>query len=187
MVRVPRMGWFGSATLFVMTLDGSSLHGILNSYADFAHRMHCDKDNTAHVLNSKQTRTITKIESLQNEILKQLNSVKDKYTWLLIVDNIAKLNQIHSLLPQLEDENWEGGQVLITTRDISRVPSNSSLTVHISLNEGMDPIESSELLTTISGLGENEDLVSKVAKKLDYQPLGLASAGFYLRQDSCKP
>ena len=91
---------------------------------------------------------------------------------------MVKLNEISAFFP----EDWQGGQVLITTQDMSSVPSNSSLTVHLSVSQGMDPEESCEFLTGLSGLAENQDLVSNVAKELDYQPLALASAGFYVKQ-----
>ena len=124
-----------------------------------------------------------KIKSLQIEIVKALRIVNNKYTWLLIVDNvIKKLKKLASLLPQLEDKDWQGGQVLITTQGMSSVPPNSSLTVHISVNEGMDPVESCKFLTDLSGDPENQELVEKVAKELDYQPLALACAASYIKQ-----
>ena len=102
---------------------------------------------------------------------------------MLIVDNVVNLKEISLdlFLPQLEDEDWHGGQVLVTTQDMSSVPPNSSLTVHISVSEGMDAVESCEFLTGLSGLVENQKLVGKVAKELDYQPLALASAAFYVK------
>ncbi|CAB4032486.1 Kinesin light chain, partial [Paramuricea clavata] len=173
------VGWFRSSTkVFVMTLSGRSLHDILESYADFARRVDCNENNIASIINSNKTNTTTKIKSLRTEIAKALRDFESKYTWLLIVDNVIKLNEISAFFP----EDWQGGQVLITTQDMSSVPSNSSLTVHLSVSQGMDPEESCEFLTDLSGLAENQDLVGNVAKELDYQPLALASAGFYVKQ-----
>ena len=174
--------WFGGTT-FVMTLNGKSASHMLNSYIEFARRLDCDETAIASILSSKKISAQMKIKSLQIEILKALKIVNNKYTWLLIVDNvIRKQKKLASLLPQLEDKDWQGGQVLITTQDMSSVPPNSFLTVHISVNEGMDPVESCKFLTDLSGNPENQKLVEKVAKELDYQPLALACAASYIKQ-----
>ena len=165
---------------FVMTLKATSVHSLLESYAEFARRVDCDGNIVMNIMNSDQTKTELKIQKLKIEIAKILNNVKKK-SWLLIVDNVVNLQEISLFLPQLEDEDWQSGQVLITTQDMSSVPPNSSLTVHISVSEGMDPVESCEFLTGLSGLVENEELVGKVAKELDYQPLALASAAFFVK------
>ena len=167
---------------FVMTINGISLLHVLNSYIDFANRMNCKKTVTDRILGSDQMKTGIKVKNLQSEIVTELKRFNNKYTWLMIVANILKLDEILPFLPQPEDHSWEGGQVLITTQDISSVPSNSSLSVHISVSPGMDPMESSKVLTDLSGLAENQDLVSEVAKKLDHQPLALATAALYVRQ-----
>jgi tetratricopeptide (TPR) repeat protein/predicted PolB exonuclease-like 3'-5' exonuclease len=167
---------------FVMTLRAGSTHDILESYANFARRLDCTENDIANIVNSNRTTKVMKIQSLKVSIAKILINFKNKCTWLLIVDNVVKLSEISSFLPQLEDEDWQGGQVLITTQDMSSVPPNSFLTVHFSVSQGMDPEESCEFLTDLSGLVENHELVSKVAKELDHQPLALASAGFYVKQ-----
>ncbi|CAB4036995.1 Myotubularin-related 14, partial [Paramuricea clavata] len=173
--------WLGSYT-FVMTLNGRSLHDILESYADFARSVECNENNIENIINSQKTTTAMKIQSLRTEIAKMLKNFKNRCTWLLIADSVIKLDETSSFLPQLEDEDWQGGQVLITTQDMSSVPSNSSLTVHISVSRGMDLVESREFLTDLSGLVENQHLLTKVAKELDYQPLALASAAFYVKR-----
>ncbi|CAB4037355.1 Hypothetical predicted protein, partial [Paramuricea clavata] len=174
-------GWFGGTT-FVMTLNGRSLRHILNSYVDFAHRMKCNKSIIANIVDSDETRTVMKVESVQKEIVKALKVVNNDYTWLLIVDNVVKLSKVSSFLPQLEDEDWTGGQVLIATQDISSVSSNSSLTVRISVSQGMDPAESCKFLIDLSGHAVVENQLLNVAKELDYQPLALAYAAFYVKQ-----
>ena len=65
---------------------------------------------------------------------------------------------------------------------MSSVPLNGSMIVHLSVSKGIDPEESCEFLTDLSGLYRNQNMVSKVAKELDYQPLALASAAFYVKQ-----
>ncbi|CAB3985933.1 Hypothetical predicted protein [Paramuricea clavata] len=151
-------------TSFVMTLKGGSAHDILESYANFARRLDCTENDIGNIVNSNKTTTVMKIQSLKISIVKLLEDFKNKYTWLLIADNVVKLSEMSSFLPQLESDDWQGGQVLITTQDMSSVPSNSSLTVHLSVSQGMDPEESCEFLTDLSGLVGNHDLVSKVAK-----------------------
>ena len=173
-------GSLHNGNVFVMTLKATSVQSILESYAEFARRVDCDGNIVMNIMNSDKTKTGRKIQRLKTEIAKILNNVKKK-SWLLIVDNVANLQEISLFLPQLEDEDWHGGQVLITTQDMSSVPPNSSLTVHISVSEGMDPVESCEFLTGLSGLVENQELVGKVAKELDYQPLALASAAFFVK------
>ena len=173
--------WFGSY-IFVMTLKGRSLHDILESYADFARRVDCNENNIANIINSQKTTTAMKIQTLKTEIAKILKNVKNRCTWLLIADNVVNLGETSSFLPELEDEDWQGGQVLITTQDMSSVPSNSSLTVHISVSQGMNLAESREFLADLSGLVEDQHLLTKVAKELDYQPLALASAAFYVKR-----
>ena len=172
--------WSTDGSAFVMTLKGTSLPDILWSYDDFARRLDCNADNIAKIINSNETGTMVKIERLKTEIAKRLQEFRN--SWLLIVDNVVKMSEIILFLPQLEDEDWQGGQVLITTQDMSSIPSNSSFTVHISVSRGMNPIESCEFLADLSGVVENEDVVSEVAEKLDYQPLALASAAFYVKQ-----
>ena len=167
--------------VFVMTLKAGSIQDTLESYADFARRVDCDDSIIINIINSNRTKAEMKIQSLKTEIAKVLNNVKKKNTWLLIVDNVVNLKEISLFLPQLEDEDWHGGQVLITTQDMSSVPLNSSLTVHVSVSEGMDPEESCEFLTNLSGFDESLELVRKIAKELDYQPLALASAAFYVK------
>ena len=173
---------FSDGIVFVMTLKASSAQNILESYADFARRVDCSDRIITNIMNSNKTKTKMKIQSLKTEIAKILKSDKTKYTWLLIVDNVVRMREVSSFLPQLENDDWQSGQVLITTQDMSSVPPNSSLIVHISVSLGMDPFESCEFLINLSGLVGNQEIVSKVANELDYQPLALASAAFYVKQ-----
>ena len=169
-------------TDFVMTLKGTSLEDMLESYTDFARRLNCTEKNIANIANSNSIKTTMKIKSLQTEIAKLLKNNKKSINWLLIVDNVVKLSEISSFLPLLEDEDWQGGQVVITTQDMSTVPPNSSLSVHISVSYDMPHDESCQFLAELSGLHEDHDLMSSVAKELDYQPLALASSAFYVKQ-----
>ncbi|CAB4044552.1 Hypothetical predicted protein, partial [Paramuricea clavata] len=101
--------WFRSSTsFFVMTLNGRSLHDILESYVDFAGRVNCDQSNIASIRNSIEATTEMKIQTIQREIAKMFRNFKGEYSWLLIVDNVVNLSEISLFLPQLEDEDWQG-------------------------------------------------------------------------------
>ena len=174
--------WFsGGTSVFVMTLNGRSLDDLLSSYVDFARRLDCNENILASIRDSNKTTTREKIDSLKTEISKTLRKNEDADKFLIIVDNVVRLSEISSFLPEMGNEDWQGGQVLLTTQDMSSVPANSSMTVHISVSQGMNPAESCQFLTDLSGVSEIPDLVNKVAKELDYQPLALASAAFYVK------
>ena len=174
--------WFSTGTsVFVMTLNGRSLDDLLSSYVDFARRLDCNENILASIRDSNKTTTREKVDSLKTEISKILRKNEDAHKFLIILDNVVRLGEMSSFLPKMGIEDWQGGQVLLTTQDMSSVPANSSMTVHISVSQGMNPAESRQFLTDLSGVSEIPDLVSKVAKELDYQPLALASAAFYVK------
>ena len=77
--------------VFVMTLKARSEKDILESYADFARRVDCNDSIIANIINSSKTKAKRKIQNLKTEIAKLLKNVQNKYTWLLIVDNVVKL------------------------------------------------------------------------------------------------
>ena len=162
---------------FVMTLNAASLDTLLESYEDFAHRADIPEDTVTSILNSNQT-IEEKIRSLRTKIATRMEIYKN---WLLIVDNVVNLKLVSTLLP--ERTRWNGGQVLITTQESSHIPLNNSFTGHIEISSGLDEKESCELLTTLSGnAADPHDMLKKVAKELDYQPLALASGAVYLQQ-----
>ena len=83
-------------------------------------------------------------------------------------------------LPPTGSEEWGHGQVLITTQDSSSIPSNAPLTYHESLSNGMHPDDAVNLLRQVSQIqDQNQD--EKVAEVLEYQPLALAAAAFYVQ------
>ncbi|XP_028416213.1 uncharacterized protein LOC114540131 isoform X1 [Dendronephthya gigantea] len=171
-------GWFGDIS-FVMTIDGRSILHVLNSYVELAYRLNCTENDVDRIFFSNQS-TGEKVKKVLLEIEKKLD-VNTKITCLIIVLNVLKLDEIVPFLPSIKDESWQGGQVLITTQNIS-VPPNDSSSVHVSVRQGMHPTESITLLTDLSGLFEHRDLVSEVAKELDHQPLALVSAALYMKK-----
>ena len=77
-------------------------------------------------------------------------------------------------------EEWGHGQVLVTTQDSSVVPHNAPHTYHESFSKGMEPDDAVELLEKVSQISDKEQAGS-VAKALDYQPLALAAAAYYVQ------
>ncbi|KAL9958199.1 hypothetical protein ACROYT_G035180 [Oculina patagonica] len=100
--------------------------------------------------------------------------------WLIIADNVVDLSLVRSYLPQTASEEWGHGQVLITTQDSSVIPTNAPHTYRESLSAGMQPEDAVELLKQVAQMS-NDDQVQTVAEVLDYQPLALAAAAFYVK------
>ena len=71
--------------------------------------------------------------------------------------------------------------MLITTQDSDSIPSNAPHTYHESLSEGMQPDDAVKLLKKVSQI-PNQEQAEKVAEVLEYQPLALAAAGFYVQE-----
>jgi len=101
--------------------------------------------------------------------------------WLIIADNVVDLSLVCGYLPQTACEEWGHGQVLITTQDSSAIPTNAPHTYHESLSAGMQPEDAVELLKQVSQLSENDEKVQRIAEVLEYQPLALAAAAFYIQ------
>ena len=166
-----------SGFTFVMTLNAKNLNTLLESYEDFARRLKCTDNVLTSIVSSAKTIEV-KIRHLRTQIASR---IKCYTSWLLIVDNVDNLQAVSPLLPQIRNEEWKGGQVLITTQDNSAIPPNSSFTSHISVSSGMGPTDSCNLLATLSGTG-NHPKLGEVARQLDYQPLALAAAAVYVKQ-----
>ena len=109
-----------------------------------------------------------------------LQNVKHFSKWLIIADNVVDLCSVCKYLPQTACEEWGHGQVLITTQDSSAIPTNAPHTYHESLSTGMQPGDAVELLEQVSQIS-NDEQVQKVAEVLEYQPLALAAAAFYVQ------
>ena len=165
-----------SVSIFVMTLNAKNLITLLESYEDFARRLYCTENVVTTIVSSMQT-TEVKIRHLRTQIASRIKSYK---SWLVIVDNVDNLNLVSPLLPQIRNEEWKGGQILITTQDSTVVPPDSSFHSHISVSKGMGPIECCHLLGALSGTGDRPTLTD-VARQLDFQPLALAAAAVYVK------
>ena len=131
-----------------------------------------------NTLNSTDLCADTKITRLKTLIGARISY----YTsWLLVVDNVINVSQIHGHLPDAGDEQWVRGQLLITTQDAVSIPLTNSAIQHVSVSEGMHPGDACSLLTLLSGVNDGE-MEDEIAQALDYQPLALASASIYVRE-----
>ena len=164
-------------TAFVMTFNAESLDSLLKSYVSFARLLKCSEYAITNTLSSKDSEIEEKITNL-----KTLVSTKvELYTsWLLVVDNITSIPQVSVHLPEPGNQQWLGGQILITTQDTASIPLTNSFIGHISVSKGMELADATSLLATLSGITVTE-VETEVARILDNQPLALASAATFVK------
>ena len=165
-------------TAFVMTLNAESIDSLLESFVSFARLLKCSEYVITNTLSSKDSEIEEKITNL-----KTLVSTKVKlYTsWLLVVDNVTSIPQVSAHLPESGNEQWLGGQMLITTQDTASIPLTNTFINHIPVSKGMELADATSLLATLSGITDNE-MEKEVVRTLDYQPLALASAATFVKQ-----
>ncbi|XP_067053047.1 uncharacterized protein [Acropora muricata] len=166
------------AFIFVMTLNAANLDRLLDSYVSFARHLKCSEYAVTNTLNNKDLKTEEKIA-----YIKSLAGTKVELyaSWLLIVDNVISIHEIHAHLPHTANNHWSKGQLLITSQDTTSIPSDNSFIKQMSISEGMTPSDATSLLAVISGIADGET-AKKVAHALDYQPLALASAATFVKQ-----
>lgn len=165
-----------SSPSFVTTLNAENMDTLLESYVSLATKVSCPEPTVTSIHSSKDKLTEEKINNLKNLMGTKISFYK---WWLLVVDNVTSLSTTLGFLPELGSEQWANGQLLITTQDCSCIPPDSSLCCHTSISQGMTS-EASGFLATISGIEDDTTGANNVAKALDYQPLALASAAFYV-------
>ena len=167
----------GAGLTFVATLNAETLETLANSYFKLARQLKITDYTLTNLATSKVGRPEETIQHLIRLILLQMKQLSG---WLIIADNVVDLPLVRSHLPSTGSEEWGNGQVLITTQDRSSIPCNSPHTYHESLSEGMRPDEALELLKQVSQI-LNQKQAEKVAEVLEYQPLALAAAAFYVQ------
>ena len=162
---------------FVATLNAETLDSLADSYSSLARHLGI----TEYTLTSLETSTKGKPKE-KIQYLKRVIYPKTKHfsSWLIIVDNVVDLSLVLRDLPPTGSEEWGHGQVLITTQDSSSIPFNAPLTYHESLSDGMHPDDAVNLLRQVSDI-EDQNQTEEVAKVLEYQPLALAAAAFYVK------
>ena len=166
-----------STDAFVMTLDASNLERLLDSYVSFARHLKCPEYAVTNTLNDKDLKTeekITYIKSLAGTKVELYDS------WLLLVDNVVSIPEMHAHLPDTGNSHWSKGQLLITSHDTTSIPPDNIFIKQMSVGKGMAPSDASSLLAAISGIADDET-AKKVAHALDYQPLALASAATFVK------
>ncbi|XP_044174628.1 uncharacterized protein LOC114967919 [Acropora millepora] len=167
-----------STDAFVMTLDAANLDRLLDSYVSFARHLKCPEYAVTNTLKEKDLKTEEKIA-----YIKSLAGTKVELyaSWLLLVDNVVSIPEIHAHLPDTGNSCWSKGQLLITSQDTTSIPPDNAFIKQMSVSKGMAPSDAISLLATISGIADDET-AKKVAHALDYQPLALASAATFVKQ-----
>ena len=162
---------------FVATLNAETLDSLAESYSSLARHLGITEYTLTNLETSTKGNPREKIQYLKRVIYPK---TKQFSNWLIIADNVVDLSLVCRDLPPTGSDEWGHGQVLITTQDSSSIPSNAPLTYHESLSKGMHPDDAVNLLRQVSQIqDQNQD--EKVAEVLEYQPLALAAAAFYVQ------
>ena len=166
------------ASSFVMTLEGSSSEALFASYLCLARNCKCAEYALTNIMSAKDLNVDQKISNLKTLINPKIALYA---SWVIIVDNVINGSSIHVHLPRAGDELWGRGQMLVTTQDTASIPLTSPSIKHISVSQGMDPVDARRLLQLLSGIMDS-DMEEEVARALDFQPLALASAATCVRE-----
>ncbi|XP_078363161.1 uncharacterized protein LOC144647256 [Oculina patagonica] len=164
-----------SDVVFVATLSAETLETLFNSYDSLSRAFGCTEFAVGRITTSKDsiTEKLEQFQRLVNPKMKEFSS------WLLIIDNVVELEDVRRFWPASGSKEYGCGQILVTTQDSSTIPGNGSHSHCISLSRGMNPEDAVSLLTNVSQMPDQEN-VEDVAKALDYQPLALACAAWYV-------
>ena len=163
--------------IFVATLNTENVDTLADSYITLGRQLGITEYALTSLESLKREKPIEAIQQLKCLIFpKAYNFTK----WLLIADNVIDLRLVRGLLPQSGSKEWGHGQVLITTQDSATIPQNAPHTYHESLSKGMRRDEAIELLETVSQIPE-KDQAENIAELLDFQPLALAAAAYYMQ------
>ena len=163
--------------IFAATLNTESIETLVDSYLTLGRHLGITEYALTSLKSLKKVKPIEAIKQLHRLILPKTS----KFTkWLIIADNVIDLRLVRDLLPQTGSKEWGHGQVLITTQDSGTIPQNAPHTYHESLSKGMRRDEAVELLETVSQISERVQ-AENVAELLDFQPLALAAAAYYVQ------
>ena len=163
--------------IFAATLNTESTETLADSYLTLGRHLGITEYALTRLESLKEEKPIEAIKQLHRLISPKTS----KFTkWLIIADNVIDLRLVRSLLPPTGSKEWGHGQVLITTQDGDTVPQNAPHTYHESLSKGMRQEEAVELLKTVSQISERVQ-ADDVAELLDFQPLALAAAAYYVQ------
>ncbi|KAM7445597.1 hypothetical protein ABFA07_005863 [Porites harrisoni] len=163
--------------IFAATLNTENIETLVDSYLTLGRHLGITEYALTSLESLKTVKPIEAIKQLHRLIMPKTS----KFTkWLIIADNVIDLRLVRDLLPQTGSKEWGHGQVLITTQDSGTIPQNAPHTYHESLSKGMGRDEAVELLETVSQISEPVQ-AENVAELLDFQPLALAAAAYYVQ------
>ena len=163
--------------IFVATLNAETIKTLADSYMTLGRYLRITEYALSRLESLKIEKPLEAVQQLHRLVLPKVT----KFTkWMIIADNVVDLRSVQGLLPQTGNKEWGHGQVLITTQDSTTIPHNAPHTYHESLSKGMRLDEAVELLENVSQISDPEQ-AENVAKLLDFQPLALAAAAFYVK------
>ncbi|CAH3147865.1 unnamed protein product [Porites evermanni] len=163
--------------IFAATINTESVETLADSYLTLGRHLGITEYALTSLESLKREKPIEAIQTLHRLILPKTSKF---IKWLIIADNVIDLRVVRDLLPQTGSKEWGHGQVLITTQDSGTIPQNAPHTYHESLSKGMRRKEAVELLETVSQISEPAQ-AENVAELLDFQPLALAAAAYYVQ------
>ena len=163
---------------FVATLNAESVDTLAESYLNLGRRVGITEYTLTSLENLKREKPGEAIGQLHRLIKSKVSTFTK---WLIIADNVVVLRSVQGFLPQTGSKEWGHGQVLITTQDSSTIPYNDAPYIyHESLSKGMKQAEAMKLLENVSQVID-QDQVKAVVEALDYQPLALAAAAYFMQ------
>ena len=163
---------------FVATLNAESVETLAESYLNLGRRVGITEYAQTSLEHLKREKPAEAIEQLHRLIRSKVS----KFTkWLIIADNVVVLRSVRDFLPLTGSKEWGHGQVLITTQDSTTIPyKDAPYTYHESLSKGMKQADAMKLLENVSQVTDQDQVIA-VVEALDYQPLALAAAAYYMQ------
>ena len=162
--------------IFVATINAETLETLDDSYKTLARQLGVTEYTLSNMATTNIGSPTKTIQHLQRLIMPKIKHFSE---WLIIADNVADLSLVRSYLPQTANEDWGHGQLLISTQDSSVIPLSAPHTYHESLSAGMQSEDAVQLLKQVSQISNNEQ-AEQVAEDLEFQPLALAAAAYYV-------
>ena len=163
--------------IFVATMNAETIETLAASYMTLGRYLGITEYALSGLESLKMEKPLEAVQQLHRLILPKVNKCTK---WMIIADNVVDLRSVQGLLPQTGNQEWGHGQVLITTQDSTTISHNAPHTYHESLSKGMRLDEAVELLEKVSQISDREQ-AENVAELLDFQPLALAAAAFYVQ------
>ena len=163
--------------IFVATLNAETIETLADSYMTLGRYLGITEYSLSRLESLKMERPLEAVQQLHRLILPKVTTFTK---WMIIADNVVDLRSVQGLLPQTGNKEWGHGQVLITTQDSTTISHNAPHAYHESLSKGMRLDEAVELLGKVSQISDREQ-AKNVAELLDFQPLALAAAAFYVQ------